>query len=507
MPSPLSRAAFLPWVLALITALDFFDSVIFSFFASYIATGVGASLAQYVWLSSGYAVAAILGILQQEWWVERLGHRRYIAGCMLSYAAAGVFAALAGTPLELLIARSVQGYFIAPMMGACRIIIQTCFSAEERPNAIRAFLMLILLGSACAPLAGGILVGHFGWRALFACTVPVAVVFAGLALFALPDSGNRLPHERGATHFWPYILFAFAQAALQIVLMKMRFEPSSSPEAVLLAILSIAALVWFGYQQWRHPTPLLRLHALRERHFRAGLVLFLFYYYLSTGFSYLLPRMLEDGLGFTIVSTGNLIGLTGLVAAIVLFAYFRIAKLVKRKKFIIVAGFVLALIAAGWMTRIPPTASAAAVFGPLVLRGLLVLFMILPVASVTFNIFTNDEFTHGYRLRNIVRQMAISLATASILAFEQHRLARHQSVVVEHASSNNPMFEEALRSLFAAGTEAGWPAPEAHSLALAKLDPVIAQQAQLLALNDGFYFLAAVALCGGLFAAWQKQID
>jgi hypothetical protein len=36
---------------------------------------------------------------------------------------------------------------------------------------------------------------------------------------------------------------------------------------------------------------------------------------------------------------------------------------------------------------------------------------------------------------------------------------------------------------------------------------VIAQQAQFLTLTDGFYFLAVVALCGGLFTAWQKQID
>lgn len=502
------RSVFLPWVLALITALDYFDSAIFYFFASYIASGVSASLAQFVWFSSGYAVAAILGILQQEWWVERLGHRHYIAGCMLFYAAAGVFASLSGTPFELLVARSVQGYFIAPTMGACRIIIQTCFTTEERPKAIRAFLMLILLGAACAPLAGGLLVSHSGWRALFACTVPVAMVLAGLALFALPNSGNRLPHERGATHFWPYVLFAFAQASLQIVLMKVRLDQfTSSPEAVILAILSIAVLVWFGCHQWHHPTPLVRLHALRERHFRVGLVLFLFYYYLSTGFSYLLPRMLEDGLGFTIESTGHLIGLTSLMAATVLFAYFRFSKFVKHKKYIIVAGFLLALIAAAWMTRVPQNASPEAVLGPLFLRGLLVLFMILPVANVTFNIFTNEEFTHGYRLKNIVRQMAISLATASILSFEQNRLALHQSLVVKHANLYNPIFQEALQALFAGFIEAGRPASEAYSLALAKLAPAIAQQAQFLTLTDGFYFLAVVALCGGLFAAWQKQID
>ena len=64
------RGDFFPWVLALVTGLDYFDNAIFSFFASYIAGGINASPDELVWSSSAYAVAAVLGILQQQWWVE-----------------------------------------------------------------------------------------------------------------------------------------------------------------------------------------------------------------------------------------------------------------------------------------------------------------------------------------------------------------------------------------------------------------------------------------------------
>ena len=36
---------------------------------------------------------------------------------------------------------------------------------------------------------------------------------------------------------------------------------------------------------------------------------------------------------------------------------------------------------------------------------------------------------------------------------------------------------------------------------------MVAQQANFLASLDGFYFLMGVALVGGIFARWQKQID
>jgi MFS family permease len=502
------RGDFFPWVLAVVTGLDYFDNSIFSFFTSYIAGGINASPDELVWASSAYALAAVLGILQQQWWVERFGYRRYVAGCMLLYSVGAMAAALCESSIELALARGFQGYFIGPMMGTCRILIQMSFPPQQRPAATRAFLLLIVLSSALAPLIGGQLVAHFDWRALFACTAPVGVLFAVLALLALPDSGNRLPEERGSAHFWPYLIFAFAQGALQIVMQQVRFQLfSASPGLILLTVGGIAALGWFIYQQWHHPAPLMRLHALREKVFQVGLVLYMFYYYISTVFSYLISRFLESGLGFPVENTGRLVGTTSLISASALFVYLRYAKLLPRKKWIIVPGFAVAAFTAAWMTRMSPGVGVAALIVPLLLRGLLLLFIVLPVANLTFRIFAIEEFTHGYRLKNIVRQLTISFATASVIIVEQHRQALHQTRLAEFVNPYNPVFQNSLASLTSALATTGRPASEAHSLALVEISRTVAQQASFLASLDGFYFLIGVAICGGLFAAWQKQID
>ena len=39
------------------------------------------------------------------------------------------------------------------------------------------------------------------------------------------------------------------------------------------------------------------------------------------------------------------------------------------------------------------------------------LFIVLPVANLTFRPFAAEDFAHGYRLKNLVRQLAISFAT------------------------------------------------------------------------------------------------
>ncbi|MBB5496217.1 hypothetical protein HDG37_000404 [Paraburkholderia sp. MM5384-R2] len=185
----------------------------------------------------------------------------------------------------------------------------------------------------------------------------------------------------------------------------------------------------------------------------------------------------------------------------------RFAKLLPREKWIIVPGFGVAAFAAGWMTRMSPDVGEAALALPLLLRGLLLLFIVPSVANLTCRIFSIEEaFTHGYRLKNIVRQLTISFATASAIIVEQHRLALHQSRLAESVNPYNPVYQNTLATL-ARGSAAGHAASEAHALAIASISRSIAQQASLLASLDGFYFLIGVAICGGPFAAWQKQID
>ncbi len=502
------RGSLFAWVIALATGLDYFDNALFSFFASYIAGGINASPDELVWSSSAYAMTAVLGILQQQWWIDRVGHRRYVSGCMLFYAVGALAATLADTSLQLAFARGIQGYFIGPIMGACRILIQISYAPAQRPPATRAFLIMLLLGTSLAPIVGGELVAHFTWRAVFACTIPMALLFGALAYGALPDSGHAPPEARTNSHIRPYVIFAFAQGALQIVMQQVRYQLFlASPALIALTLAGFASLAWFARQQWNHPSPLVRMSAFRQRTFQIGLLLYVFYYYISTSFSYLTSRFLEAGLGYPVENAGRLTGITSLIAASALFVYLRYAKLVTRKKRIIVPGFALAAGLAFAMSRMTPQVSEATLIVPLLIRGLLLLFIVLPVANLTFRVLSIDDYTHSYRLKNIFKQLTLSFATASVIIVEQHRDALHRERLFEQANPFNPVFVQTLDTLTRSFAAAGHAAGEAHALALATISQAIARQADFLTSLDGFLFVAGVAVCGGVIAAWQKSID
>ncbi|MET3823587.1 DHA2 family multidrug resistance protein [Burkholderia sp. PvR073] len=502
------RDLLFPWAIAIATGLDYFDSSSFSFFITRIAGGINASPDELVWASSAYAAASVAGILQQQWWVERIGYRRYISGSLLLFAAGSTMAILSESSLELAFARGFQGYFIGPMMSACRILLQVGFPAQRRASGTRLFLLMILLGSALAPLVGGYLVADFGWRALFACTAFAGAASASLAMFALPPAGKVVPEERGDAHLWPYLVFAFAQGALQISMQQVRFELyTASPELMLLTAIALLCLGWFGWHQWHHPKPLIRLHALRERTYQTGIALYVCYYYVSNALGYLVSRFLEGGLAYPIENAGTLVGYTSLASLAGAVIYFRYSARIARKKWLIVPGLMLAVAISAGMANMPPDVSMAWLAVPLVLRGLLLLLIALPNAGITFRIFSIDEYHNGYRLKNIVKQLTFSFSTATMIILDQHRRALHETRLTESVNVYNPQFQNTFDILTRAFVSLGRTVDNSRELALAEISNTITRQAAFLSTLDGFWFIAGVATAGCLFAVWQKQID
>ncbi|MBN3768284.1 MULTISPECIES: MFS transporter [Burkholderia] len=500
------RSDLLPWAIALSVGIDYFDNSIFSFFTSYIAGGINASPDELVWSSTAYATASVLGIVQQQWLIERLGFRRYLSGCLLMFAAGSLAASLSESSMALAMARGFQGYFIGPMLGTCRIMLQTGFTPEERAPATRIFLVMILLASALAPMAGGYLVAHFDWRALFLCSTVGGAALSAFTFLVVPHIGRRPIERRSDTHLWPYLVFAIALGALQIVAQQLRFEVfSTTPLMPLATVAGLTALGWFAWHQWHDPRPLLRVNALREGPFRQGIVLYAFYYFISNAIGFLISRLLQSGLGYPVENAGRLVGLTSLTAIPMAIAYFKYARLIKRK-WLIVPGFAMAAAIGIWVLNLPPDVSMGWLLPPLVLRGFLLMFIALPTASAAFQIFSNDEFTHGYRFKNVVKQLAYSLSTATFIIVDQHRTAVHQTRLVEFANPYNPVFVNTLDTMTHAFEAQGMGAAEARGLSLGQIAHMVAHQASFLSALDGFEMIVGLALVGGTIAFVQRQI-
>lgn len=124
---------------------------------------------------------------------DRLGRRRLLlAGTAVTFLA-GVVCALTPSIAVLVVARLVQG-----LAGAAGVVIGRAVVADlvSGRAAARAFSLLGVIGGVApvlAPVLGGLVAGHGGWRAIFGLTALLAAAMVVAAWFVVPET---LPRER-----------------------------------------------------------------------------------------------------------------------------------------------------------------------------------------------------------------------------------------------------------------------------------------------------------------------
>lgn len=124
---------------------------------------------------------------------DRLGRRRLLLVGTLVTFLAGLVCTLTPSIGVLVAARLVQGF-----AGAAGVVIGRAVVADLVTGraAARAFSTLGVIGGVApvvAPLLGGLIAVHGGWRAIFGVTALVALAMAVAAWFVVPET---LPVER-----------------------------------------------------------------------------------------------------------------------------------------------------------------------------------------------------------------------------------------------------------------------------------------------------------------------
>lgn len=153
-----------------------------------IASGTGGGVAASSWLVTSYVVAmATLGPFAGRLG-DRLGRRRVLLWGLLAFAFASAAAGLAPS-LELLVAarlgQAIAGSLVFPNAIA---LLRDALPAGRRAAGFGLLGSAVGVAAAIGPPLGGVLVGAFGWRAIFLVNVPVVAAAVVLSLRALPGA-------------------------------------------------------------------------------------------------------------------------------------------------------------------------------------------------------------------------------------------------------------------------------------------------------------------------------
>ncbi len=110
---------------------------------------------------------------------DRYGRRPCLLAGLWLLCLGGVLSALAGSAVQLNMARMLQGFALAPVLVASRASVRDRFSPAEGPALMSRALMGLGGVALFAPVIGAWVVQHLGWRWSLVC---MAVYAGGLAL-------------------------------------------------------------------------------------------------------------------------------------------------------------------------------------------------------------------------------------------------------------------------------------------------------------------------------------
>ncbi|MER5448722.1 MFS transporter [Streptomyces sp. NPDC002764] len=217
------------------------------------------------WIVDAYVLAVAMLLLAGGVCADRFGRKRVFLGGLTVFTLSSLLCSVSTTVGWLLAARILQGIGAAALSPASLALLGSGYpDPRERVRAIGLWAGFSGIGLAAGPLAGGLLVDAFDWRAIFLINLPIGLVLLVVGLRVLGESRNPaappldLPGQA---------LSVLGVGALTFGLIEAGDRGWTSPLILGSFAASALLLALFVVVEARTATPMLPLGLFRKRLF------------------------------------------------------------------------------------------------------------------------------------------------------------------------------------------------------------------------------------------------
>ena len=262
------------WVLAALSLsmlMPSLDTSIANVALPSLAQGFDASFQDVQWIVLSYLLAITALIVGAGRLGDLIGRRRLLLVGIGLFTAASLLCGLAPTFWLLLVARIAQGLGAAIMMALTVAMVGETVPKEKTGRVMGLLGTMSAIGTSFGPSLGGLLIGGFGWRAIFLVNLPLGMLNLLLAYRHLPADRHEAKGGRARFDVIGTLLLALSLVAyaLAMTIGEGAFGPLN------IALLSGAAIggAAFVFAETKIGAPLIRPAMMRERKLSTGLIM------------------------------------------------------------------------------------------------------------------------------------------------------------------------------------------------------------------------------------------
>ena len=460
--------------------LQVLDTTIANVALPHMQASLSATQESINWVLTSYIVASAIALPISGWLADRVGRKRLLLISVVGFTIASVLCASAVSLTEMVFFRALQGVsgaFIVPLAQATLFDINP---REKHGQAMALFGGGVMIGPILGPVLGGWLTDNYNWRWVFLVNLPVGVICTFVMMRYMPKA-ETVKRNFDALGF---ILLALALGGLQMFLdrgeQKDWFE---SWEIILEAGLAVAAAWMFVVHIATAKHPLFDRSMFKDRNFSTGLLFMAVTGVLLLAGLALLPPLLQNMYGYSVLQSGFLTAPRGVGTLISMLMAGRLVGKID-SRLLVGIGVTLMGVSLWMMTGFAIDQPSRPVIVSGVVQGLGLGLIFVPLQSLAFETLAPKMRTTAAALlnlsRNIGGSVGISVVSAQLVRMTQ---VAHADLATQITQQTIPTASpEMLQTI----------GPVAGPAALAIINAEITRQAVFIAYLDDFKLMMIV---------------
>lgn len=451
-----------------------------------IQAGLGASSSEIAWVQSAYLIAEIV-MIPLSGYLGRLLSTRILFG--LAAGGFTLFSALCATSSsigEMILWRAGQGFIGGAMIPSVFSAAFTMFPKKRQAMLAAMLGLLATLAPTVGPTAGGYLTTYFSWHWLFLVNVVpgILVTLAVLTLVNFDKPDWSLLRQLDLPGL---IAMAVFLASLEYVLEEGAKEGWFDSRTILtMTLLALAGGVAFAFRVATTPKPIVDLGAFRNANFAGG-TLFVFALGMGLyGLVFLFPVFLSSVRGYNSLQIGNTMFVTGIFMMLTAPVCGMLAQKLD-PRLLLAIGFGLFALSCVELVPITRHWSFGELFVPQAVRGVALMFAMIPVNMLALGTLPPDQVKDASGLFNLMRNLGGAVGLALINTALNNRWDLHLTRLRDAVTWSSQESLERLAMLTQGFASLGSNASDAALLTLAR---TVRREAMVMAFSDVFLILA-----------------
>jgi DHA2 family multidrug resistance protein len=465
--------------LSLATFLMVLDYSIANVSIPYIAGDLAVSADQGTYVITSFAVGSAILLPISGWITKRLGLIRTMALSVLGFTILSWVCGMAVSLPMLVVTRFFQGLAAGPMVPLSQSIIVKIFPDEKRNLALSFWSTIVVVAPILGPILGGWISYDFNWSWIFYINIPFGLFSAFVIHSVLKPFETK--KEKMPTDWVGLLLLAVGVSTLQFLLDKgQQYDWLRSRLITTCVITSSLCFIFLIAWELLHRYPVLELKLLKIRSYALSLLFIGVSYAIYFGAVVLIPLWLQTNMGYTPIWAGLTVAPIGLMPF--LFSGL-MGKWVKKvgpiiPLFICFLLFALSSFDTAFLNTDVDLWHVA--FGRFLL-GFSLLFMIVPLFSLSLQDLDDSQLPSGTGMFHFVRAMSGGIGTSIFTTLWQRRSALHHSDLAATINPTNLPVEGLFKTLEGLHLD-----PEQQ---WAVTNDLINRQAAVLGINDCFWVM------------------